>query len=217
MVKRLQIFTSCDTWGQQAEYIRTGLDYKKWYYNLWNLSLRYPELDITIMCTFNLLSIPQFKKFLNDILTIRRSASVVDKPHGIRGINLDFPYLRYPHYLSSLIADDYMIHILENTVGWAERNMAKFDEVDYHDGFYPHEIDNLKRLVNILRAEDNTSSTNTVSRRDFYLFIKQHDERNNLNFLETFPEMAQFYNRCQVEYESSIVDQSETIVVNAEQ
>ena len=46
LVKSLKIFTSCDTHGEQAEYIRKGLNYRKWYNvnvllqeNLWNLVL----------------------------------------------------------------------------------------------------------------------------------------------------------------------------------
>lgn len=203
MVKRLQIFTSCDTWGKQAEYIRPGLNYQKWYYNLWNLSLRYPNLDITIMCTFNLLSIPQFKKFLNDVLIFRRSATVINKVSGIRGINLDFPYLRHPRYLSALIADESMINNFADIVRWAECNVANYKEFDYSDGFYPHEIDNLKRLVNILRNEDPDSIENLIARRDFYLYIGQHDVRNKLNFKEIFPEFEAFYTRCREEYEAS--------------
>ena len=203
MVKRLQIFTSCDTWGDQAEYIRQGLDYQKWYYNLWNLTLRYPTLDITIMCTFNILSIPKFKLFLNDILSIRRSATAIDKPNGIRGVNLDFPYLRHPRYLSALIADDDMTGQLINTLAWAKNNIAKFDEFKFHDGFYPHEIDNLQRLVNIIEAENPNQPENITARHDFYLFVTQFDARNNLNFLKTFPEFEAFYNRCREEYEAS--------------
>jgi hypothetical protein len=203
LVKRLQIFTSCDTWGTQAEYIRQGLDYKKWYYNLWNLSLRYPTLDVTIMCTFNLLSIPHFKKFLNDVLSVRRSATVINKVNGIRGINLDFPYLRHPRYLSALIADANMVNNFADIVRWAENNVAKFDEFDYHDGFYPHEIDNLKRLINIMRAEDPESSDNKTARHDFYLYVNQHDARNGTSFAVVFPEFEQFYNRCREEYEAA--------------
>jgi sulfatase maturation enzyme AslB (radical SAM superfamily) len=205
MVKRLQIFTSCDTWGNQAEYIRPGLNYKKWYYNLWNLTLRYPTLDVTIMCTFNLLSIPHFKKFLNDILSIRRSATTLNKVNGIRGINLDFPYLRHPRYLSALIADEGMTTTLANTIKWAERNTATFQEFDYHDGFYPHEIDNLNRLLHIVQAENPTSKENVVARHDFYLYVGQHDTRNASNFLTTFPEFTAFYNRCKNEYDASVV------------
>ncbi len=203
MVKRLQIFTSCDTWGEQAEYIRAGLDYKKWYYNLWNLTLRYPTLDVTIMCTFNLLSIPRFKNFLNDILSIRRAATPVNKVNGIRGVNLDFPYLRHPRYLSALIADDNLIGVLDDVVQWAEKNLATFLEVDYHDGFYPHEIDNLKRLLSVVRAESPTNIDNIVARHDFYLYIDQHDKRNGTEFARVFPELVAFYNRCKNEYEAS--------------
>jgi hypothetical protein len=214
MVKRLQIFTSCDTWGEQAEYIRAGLDYKKWYYNLWNLSLRYPTLDVTIMCTFNILSIPRFKNFLNDILAIRRSATVENKENGIRGVNLDFPYLRHPRHLSALIADEYMISVLEDSVKWAEKNRATFLEVDYHDGFYPHEIDNLKRLLNVIRAENPQSKDNVISRHDFYLYVNQHDTRNGTEFARVFPELVAFYNRCKNEHEASVA--AKNLAVNDE-
>lgn len=203
MVKRLQIFTSCDTWGSQAEYIRQGLNYRKWYYNLWNLTLRYPTLDVTIMCTFNLLSIPNFKLFLNDVLSIRRSAMAINKLNGIRGVNLDFPYLRHPRYLSALIADDEMTAQLDNTLTWAKNHMARFDEFDFHDGFYPHEIDNLQRLVNIIQAESPDALENVEARHDFYLYLIQHDKRNGTNFLKTFPELQTFYSRCKTEYEAS--------------
>lgn len=202
-VKALKIFTSCDTWGDQAAYIRQGLDYNKWYYNLWNLSLRYPELDVTIMCTFNLLSIPRFKNFLNDILAIRRSASVVQRPGSLRGVNLDFPYLRSPRYLSSLIADEHLIEMMETTAHWMERNQATFTDVDYHDGFYPHEIDNLRRVINVMRAENPSAINNIIARHDFYLYVQQHDKRNGTDFITTFPEMIPFYARCRSEYEAA--------------
>lgn len=210
-VKQLKIFTSCDTWGEQAEYIRQGLDYKKWYYNLWNLSLRYPELDVTIMCTFNLLSIPRFKNFLSDILAMRRSASVAQPVNSIRGVNLDFPYLRSPRYLSALIADSFQIDIMEKNAEWMERNKAKFDEVDYHDGFYPHEIDNLRRVINVMRAEDPNSAENVTARHNFYMYVQQHDQRNGTNFRNTFPEMVHYYDRCKNENDAALAESAKAI------
>lgn len=204
MVKRLQIFTSCDTWGEHAEYIRPGLDYRRWFYNLWNLTLRYPTLDVTVMCTFNLLSIPKFKYFLMDLLSIRKSATTIPKKNSLRGVGIDFPYLRHPRYLSALIADERSTQIMEEIVNWAESNAAKFYEIDYHDGFYVHEIDNLKRLLNVMRAEDPNSQENIIARRDFYLFVNQHDKRIGKNFLEVFPDLVDFYHRCQDEYTSSL-------------
>ena len=32
-----------------------------------------------------------------------------------------------------------------------------------------------------------------TNRRDFVKFVDQYDKRRNLNFLETFPELKEFY------------------------
>ena len=80
-----------------------------------------------------------------------------------------------------------------------------FKDFDFHDGFYPHEIDSLNRLLHIMQAENPTSKENVVARHDFYLYVGQHDTRNASNFLTVFPEFTAFYNRCKNEYEASVV------------
>jgi hypothetical protein len=35
-------------------------------------------------------------------------------------------------------------------------------------------------------------------RIDFYLFFVEHDKRRGTNFLETFPEMKGFWNKCKL-------------------
>jgi hypothetical protein len=96
-----------------------------------------------------------------------------------------------------------MIEHLAKTIQWAERNTATFQEFDFHDGFYPHEIDNLNRLLHIIQAENQAVPDNIVARYDFYLYVEQHDIRNSSNFLATFPEFTEFYNRCKNEYAAS--------------
>jgi organic radical activating enzyme len=211
LVKSLKIFTSCDTWGKQAEYIRTGLNYKQWYARLWDITLRYPALSITVMVTFNLLSIPRFESFLRDMLALRSSASVEINNSGMRGVGLDFPYLRHPRYLSSLIADPYMLVMLDRSIQFMRHNTATFQHVDYHDGFYPHEVENLQRVYNIASAEWQGSLQSQISRRDFYLYITEHDRRNATDFKTVFPEIAYFYDQCQQEYEDLQVAREATI------
>ena len=203
LVKSLKIFTSCDTWGNQAEYIRTGLNYKQWYRTLWDITLRYPALSITVMVTFNLLSIPRFESFLRDMLALRQAPSVSINNSGMRGVGLDFPYLRHPRYLSSLLADPYMLVLLDRTIQFMRHNTATFQHVDYHDGFYPHEVENLQRVYNIASAEWQGSLDNQISRRDFYLYITEHDRRNGTDFKTVFPEIGYFYDQCKREYEES--------------
>jgi len=201
LVKSLKIFTSCDTYGEQAEYVRVGLDYTKWYNNLWNIALKYPNLHVVIMVTFNLLSIPGFELFLRDILAIRQAPSVKTGGDGFRGIGLDFPYLRHPRYLSAMIGDSYTLVMLDRAIQFMRRNTATYQEVSYHDGFYPHEIDNLQRIYNVASVEWPDSLENQVARRDFYMFIKEHDRRTGKDFKTVFPNMAYFYDQCQKNYE----------------
>ena len=68
-VKRFKVFTSIDTWGDRAEYIRTGLDLKIWERNL-DAYLRGTGQPISFMITFNILAVPTFKSLLVKILNL---------------------------------------------------------------------------------------------------------------------------------------------------
>ena len=46
---------------------------------------------------------------------------------------------------------------------------------------------------------DDELSTHLIR---FYEYFKQYDERRGLNFLETFPEMTDFWNEAKEEYEA---------------
>lgn len=203
LVKKLKIFTSCDTHGEQAEYIRKGLNYTRWYNNLWNIMLKYPALEVTIMVTFNLLSIPRFEYFLRDILAIRQAAVVKNTESGLRGVMLDFPYLRHPRYLSALIADTSMLVKLARCVDFMKRNISTYNEVTYHNGFYPHEVENLERVYNVAVAEWSMSDENLRARDDFYLYIKETDRRNGTDFCKVFPEIAYYYENAGRYYEEA--------------
>jgi hypothetical protein len=46
-----------------------------------------------------------------------------------------------------------------------------------------------------MQGVDNVSDIDT-RRADFYRFFSEHDRRRGTNFLETFPEMREFWNEC---------------------
>jgi len=58
-IKDFKIFTSVDTWGPQAEYIRTGLDLSIWERNL-DTYLTKTSLPVTFMITFNILTVTAY-------------------------------------------------------------------------------------------------------------------------------------------------------------
>ncbi len=64
-------------------------------------------------------------------------------------------------------------------------------------GFNFEEIHKVERVKNTF---EESLSKNTphkeVLRKDFVIFVDEHDRRRDTNFLETFPEMTNFYNFC---------------------
>ena len=75
-------------------------------------------------------------------------------------------------------------------------------------GFESNESLKLRRiLIDILKtikdqtAPDNTTTNHSISikRVDFVKFVTEYDSRRNLNFLETFPEMTEFFEICKLE------------------
>jgi len=87
-IKGLEVYTSMDTWGPQAEYIRDGLDVKQWEDTVRKVSTTF-HVPIRIMVTFGLLSIFNFKTFVNKVIELRNDgvdimfncARLVDPKH----------------------------------------------------------------------------------------------------------------------------------------
>jgi hypothetical protein len=60
-------------------------------------------------------------------------------------------------------------------------------------GFKDYEISKLQRVVDWMHEHHRED---TVAMADFYRFFNEHDARRKTNFLETFPEMVDWYNNC---------------------
>jgi hypothetical protein len=61
-------------------------------------------------------------------------------------------------------------------------------------GFYEHEINLLERIYNVFR--DERQAYNPQHGKDFVTFVDEHDRRRGTNFVQTFPEMEDFYWEC---------------------
>lgn len=179
-VGRLSMFTSVDTWGPQAEWIRNGFNMAKWESNIDLYLTSVPETSIGIMITFCFLSIPKFNLLLDKILELRKRY-----PHRIR---FDTPYLIEPPHLSSLIADDKMIEHLNNTLSYMsglvnDNNPLLFTSTEYAK---------LERVVRWIEHNRYQGDELAINRKDFAAFIKEHDRRRETDFLSAFPELEYF-------------------------
>ena len=64
-------------------------------------------------------------------------------------------------------------------------------------GFYESEAEKLKRIYTMVKDSMNRPDEflNT-NRKDFAIFVDEHDLRRGTDFLETFPELGSFYDVC---------------------
>ncbi len=193
-IGKFKLFTSMDTWGPRAEYIRTGLDLELWEQNF-HTYLTKTNSPITFMMTFNLLSVTTFKSLLEKILEWRKIYNWYDDPvnpqHRVR---FDTPYLRDPiqYDMNILPKADFMPYMYES---------LKFmeDNVDdkASDKFSSVEYDKFKRVVDYMETTQYSEKKLIEGRKDFYNWFNELDERRDTDMLSVFPELLPFYRLCQ--------------------
>ena len=182
-IKHFKLFTSIDTWGAPAEYIRTGLDLAVWEKNL-DTYLTKTKQPITFMCTFNILTVTNFSSLLVKILEWRKKYnSWFSRKERIR---FDTPYLKEPlQYDMNLLPKEHFIKYMEISLEYMRRN--KFSEL---------EREKFSRVVEYMRTTNYDENKLAEGRRDFYNWFTEYDKRRNTSFEATFPELTKFYHDC---------------------
>ena len=119
-------------------------------------------------------------------------------------VGIDMPYLRHPNFLDARICTN---DLVENHWIKSMDFIAKHTSINawgQHQGFEDHEYEKFYRsLVHRLYFNKNKPDDNMeenyqlkVDRAKFYEFVKTKDERDDTNFVATFPEMEHFYSVC---------------------
>jgi hypothetical protein len=81
---------------------------------------------------------------------------------------------------------------LKKTVEWMNDNLET-TETRFH-GFKDYEIQRLQRIID--QMDPKKYRYPDAVKSDFYKFFAEHDKRRATNFLETFPEMSEWYDEC---------------------
>lgn len=192
-LKKFKLFTSAEAYGKQSEYIRFGMNYDTWLNNMHRVYKEIPGIQFTIMSTYNLLSVPSYTRFLKDILDVKLEYG--SHLNNSNPLLLDIPYLRHPFHQAIFIVEKDLIPLIYDQVTYMYRNLEfKGWMGTANKGFFEHEADKLKRIWEMAEAY-NPDDYCTVSRKNFIQFVDEHDKRRGTNFLETFPEFEQTYNR----------------------
>ncbi|MBC7538030.1 MAG: twitch domain-containing radical SAM protein [Bacteriovorax sp.] len=190
-VKDITIFTSLDTWGIQAEYIRYGLNMDLFLRNLTYVLEKLPEVKLTFMCTYNLLSISSFRAFLEFILNLKNKYKVANTEYDSR-IVLDISYLKDPQFMCANLADKSLLDQMKSDLLFLSENSPN-RKSDNKIGFTDFELNKMQRLFSWASVAINPVFKN-LQLKDNYIFFSEYDRRRGTNFLQTYPEYTDLWN-----------------------
>ena len=171
-----KLYVSIDSWGEQAEWIRHGLDIDVFEHNL--LRVLANGIHVGFMVTFCLLSIPNISELI---------FKVAEWKNQFPGqITFDAPYMVEPYHLTARIADENLISKLEKSL----KDMELYvDEKIY----LTTEYERYKKSVEWIKNNLFTGDILENHRKDFVKFVDEHDRRRGTDWHNSFPEMEQFY------------------------
>ena len=69
-IRKFSFFTSIDSWGEQAEYMRTGLKCDHWERNM--IEVIKSGATVNLMCTYNVLCVTNFQSLLHKVIEWRQ-------------------------------------------------------------------------------------------------------------------------------------------------
>ena len=179
---QIELYTSNEAVGVQAEYIRDGLVYTDWQANVTKLL----DAGVTVhcMCTINALCLDSLDQHLDYLLGLKRI-------YGKDRINFTLNILRFPSFQSALVLDTTnRTHFKLKLQTWLNRNC---NSALLHE----HEVNHTQRLIeylDIVKTPHSDTFEMPKLLNDFKQFFSQYDTRRSKNFGTVFPALAPWYN-----------------------
>jgi organic radical activating enzyme len=189
-IKEFDLYTSNESYGVHAEYIRDGLDYEVWRRNLETFIKNANFRALTIMMTINNLCLFSITEFLDDIMLLKEK-------YGHHRPNVSLNMLRWPSFMSPLTLPDSIKDQLHRKLKcWYDKNK---DSKLFVEG----EMNQILRLLDYIEVVDKghvfAPSDKNLLFVDFKSFFTQYDKRRGKNLVETFPELTAWYNEIKVQ------------------
>ena len=185
----IDLYTSNEAVGAQAEYIRDGLDYMVWMQNVVKLIESGKFRGIHVMCTINALCLDSLPEFLEQLTELK-------KKYSKDSVSFTLNILRFPSFQSPLILPaDIKTHYKENLSQW----LSLHADSEY---MHEHEINHMLRLIDyldIVKTPHSDTFEMPTLHNDFYQFFSQYDTRRNKDFRNTFPNLKEWYDSLQIQ------------------
>lgn len=196
-IKECVIFTSCDTYGKQSEYIRYGMNYDQLMINIEKILGKLPKVSIVVMSTFNIFSIFSYELLIRKIYELKLKYYNNER-YWNSAIILDTSYLTYPSFLSFKLLTNYINEDYFNRFEKFMKFNSTYRSLNFYNpkskkdvGFSLKEIEKVKRLREyFLKDDDIVNNTFYTNRKDFLKFTEQYEKRRGLKCEDYFPELV---------------------------
>lgn len=207
-VKNFDIYTSNESFGDHAEYIRDGLIYEKWRNNVVRMIEESKCRQLIVMMTINSLCLLSITDFIDDMISLK-------KEFGKYKIVVDLNILRWPAFMSPVaLPTDIKQNIHTKINDWFN-NLGKDKEL-----LHEHEIAQIQRILDYIdvvqKGHVTTEDENEKHFHDFKSFYVQYDKRRGKDFCKTFPELSEWYNSIEVDQTIHDVQATDGRITNYE-
>lgn len=180
----LMLYTSNESIGPHAEYIRDGLDWNQWLNNILFL-LDSGKPRVSVMCTINALCLESLPEFLDLLMSWKLKYS---------GNKLSFSIniMRFPSFQGPLVLPEHLRQYYKTRLtNWLDAN-NKHPEL--HE-FERNQIERLVDYLDIVKTPHGEGFDQKSAEKDFKNFYQQYDQRRGKDFTKTFsPMLLEWYN-----------------------
>lgn len=188
IIESFEIFTSIDTWGESAEFLRNGLDLELFKKNCFLLLENIKDCKLIFMVTYQFLSPFEFNQLCDFILLLREKF-----PKNY--ISIGISKLMNPKYLALEIDPHFIAPYVHENLKYMKQNIRS---IEIKHGFTLAEINHLERIYQSLIVQDHDEN---INKYDFKLFIDEYCKRKCLSFdlsFKDFQKLLNWYNSISI-------------------
>jgi hypothetical protein len=175
---KMMLYTSNESVGPHAEYIRDGLEWSQWISNMEYL-LKAERMRLSVMMTINALCLESLPEMLDQIMAWKRT-------YGQWHINFSLNILRFPSFQSALTLPDHIRQAYNKRLAeWYAANKSNPDL----NNFEKSNIERLIDYLDIVKTPHGEGYVQATAQKDFKQFYEQYDVRRGKDFRKTFSPM----------------------------
>ena len=184
----VDVYTSNEAVGVQAEYIRDGLDYEAWSANVRRL-LDSPDIrTVHCMATINALCLTTLPTLLDLLLKLKAE-------YGRDRVSFTLNILRFPSFQSALVLPDALRTGFKHSLEvWLQLNSS-------NPLMHEHELNHAQRLIDyldVVKTPHSEAFEQPKLLNDFKQFYTQYDQRRSKSFAAAFPQLTEWYESIQI-------------------